>query len=45
MFRFSCTKLGQWAIGYVADDHRIYQTIPHNKSLIQSLVDGSSKGL
>jgi hypothetical protein len=30
--------LGQWAIGYVAPDGKIYQTIPQNKSLIQSLV-------
>jgi E3 ubiquitin-protein ligase CBL len=36
--------LGQWAIGYVAPDGKIYQTIPQNKSLIQSLVDGSREG-
>lgn len=41
VFRLSCTRLGQWAIGYVAPDGKIYQTIPQNKSLIQSLVDGS----
>uniref|UniRef100_A0A914D0M0 E3 ubiquitin-protein ligase CBL n=1 Tax=Acrobeloides nanus TaxID=290746 RepID=A0A914D0M0_9BILA len=41
VFRLSCTRLGQWAIGYVAPDAKIYQTIPQNKSLIQSLVDGS----
>uniref|UniRef100_A0AC34FP58 E3 ubiquitin-protein ligase CBL n=1 Tax=Panagrolaimus sp. ES5 TaxID=591445 RepID=A0AC34FP58_9BILA len=40
VFRLSCTRLGSWAIGYVAKDHKIYQTIPQNKSLIQSLVDG-----
>jgi E3 ubiquitin-protein ligase CBL len=45
VFRLSCTKLGQWAIGYVAPDKKIYQTIPQNKSLIQSLVDGSREGL
>jgi len=45
VFRLSCTKLGQWAIGYVAPDKKIYQTIPANKSLIQSLVDGSREGL
>jgi len=38
VFRLSCTRLGQWAIGYVAPDKKIYQTIPQNKSLIQSLV-------
>ncbi|KAH7732177.1 E3 ubiquitin-protein ligase CBL-B [Aphelenchoides avenae] len=40
VFRLSCTRLGQWAIGYVAPDGKIYQTIPQNRSLIQSLVDG-----
>ncbi|KAL3125425.1 hypothetical protein niasHT_009874 [Heterodera trifolii] len=44
LFRLSCTRLGQWAIGYVAPDGKIYQTIPQNKSLIQSLVDGSREG-
>jgi len=44
VFRLSCTKLGQWAIGYVAKDHKIYQTIPSNKSLVQSLVDGAKDG-
>uniref|UniRef100_A0A914LDN7 E3 ubiquitin-protein ligase CBL n=1 Tax=Meloidogyne incognita TaxID=6306 RepID=A0A914LDN7_MELIC len=44
VFRLSCTRLGQWAIGYVAPDKKIYQTIPQNKSLIQSLVDGSREG-
>jgi E3 ubiquitin-protein ligase CBL len=44
VFRLSCTRLGQWAIGYVAKDHKIYQTIPQNKSLIQSLVDGYKDG-
>uniref|UniRef100_A0A1I8BLQ3 E3 ubiquitin-protein ligase CBL n=1 Tax=Meloidogyne hapla TaxID=6305 RepID=A0A1I8BLQ3_MELHA len=44
VFRLSCTRLGQWAIGYVAPDGKIYQTIPQNKSLIQSLVDGSREG-
>uniref|UniRef100_A0A0N4U507 E3 ubiquitin-protein ligase CBL n=1 Tax=Dracunculus medinensis TaxID=318479 RepID=A0A0N4U507_DRAME len=44
VFRLSCTRLGQWAIGYVAPDGKIYQTIPQNKSLIQALVDGSREG-
>ncbi|KAI1725915.1 prokaryotic RING finger family 4 domain-containing protein [Ditylenchus destructor] len=44
VFRLSCTKLGQWAIGYVAPDRKIYQTIPQSKSLIQSLVDGNREG-
>ncbi|VDO12417.1 unnamed protein product [Brugia timori] len=44
VFRLSCTRLGQWAVGYVAPDGKIYQTIPQNKSLIQALVDGSREG-
>ncbi|KAK0402989.1 hypothetical protein QR680_016655 [Steinernema hermaphroditum] len=44
VFRLSCTRLGQWAIGYVAPDGKIYQTIPQNKSLIQALVDGNREG-
>lgn len=45
VFRLSCTRLGQWAIGYVGKDKKIYQTIPTNKSLVQSLVDGAKEGL
>ncbi|CAB3400653.1 unnamed protein product [Caenorhabditis bovis] len=44
IFRLSCTRPGQWAIGYVAPDGRIYQTIPQNKSLIQALFEGSNEG-
>ncbi|VDD86511.1 unnamed protein product [Enterobius vermicularis] len=44
VFRLSCTRLGQWAVGYVAPDGKIYQTIPQNKSLIQALVDGWKEG-
>ena len=40
MFRLSCTRLGQWAIGYVTTDGSILQTIPQNKSLCQALLDG-----
>ena len=43
LFRLSCTKLGQWAIGYVTQDHKILQTIP--QSLIQALIDGQKQGL
>lgn len=43
MFRLSCTKLGQWAIGYVTQEHKILQTIP--QSLIQALIDGAKQGL
>lgn len=53
VFRLSCTRLGQWAIGYVTADGEILQTIPQNKSLCQALLDGyryviffvTSKGL
>ncbi|GMR60236.1 hypothetical protein PMAYCL1PPCAC_30431, partial [Pristionchus mayeri] len=44
VFRMSCTRLGQWAIGYVAPDGKIYQTIPQNKSLIQALHEGGKEG-
>ncbi|KAK6031522.1 CBL proto-oncogene, SH2-like domain protein, partial [Ostertagia ostertagi] len=44
VFRLSCTRPGQWAIGYVAPDGRIFQTIPQNKSLIQALYEGSKEG-
>lgn len=40
VFRLSCTRLGQWAIGYVTSDGEILQTIPQNKSLCQALLDG-----
>jgi E3 ubiquitin-protein ligase CBL len=43
LFRLSCTKLGQWAIGYVTTDHKILQTIP--QSLIQALIDGQKQSL
>ncbi|CAD7670757.1 unnamed protein product [Nyctereutes procyonoides] len=39
-----CTRLGQWAIGYVTGDGNILQTIPHNKPLFQALIDGSREG-
>ncbi|KAE8625167.1 hypothetical protein XENTR_v10006180 [Xenopus tropicalis] len=44
IFRLSCTRLGQWAIGYVTADGNILQTIPHNKPLFQALIDGSREG-
>ncbi|CEF59378.1 E3 ubiquitin-protein ligase CBL-B [Strongyloides ratti] len=44
VFRLSCTRLGHWAIGYVAPDGKIYQTIPNNKSLVKALVDGYREG-
>uniref|UniRef100_A0A0A9XHZ0 E3 ubiquitin-protein ligase CBL n=1 Tax=Lygus hesperus TaxID=30085 RepID=A0A0A9XHZ0_LYGHE len=44
VFRLSCTRLGQWAIGYVTADGDILQTIPQNKSLCQALLDGHREG-
>uniref|UniRef100_A0A8C5E286 E3 ubiquitin-protein ligase CBL n=1 Tax=Gouania willdenowi TaxID=441366 RepID=A0A8C5E286_GOUWI len=44
IFRLSCTRLGQWAIGYVTADGNILQTIPHNKPLFQALIDGYREG-
>ncbi|XP_075764077.1 E3 ubiquitin-protein ligase CBL-B isoform X3 [Pelodiscus sinensis] len=44
IFRLSCTRLGQWAIGYVTGDGNILQTIPHNKPLFQALIDGGREG-
>lgn len=35
--------MGQWAIGYVTEDHKILQTIP--QSLIQALIDGQKQGM
>lgn len=43
-FSLSCTRLGQWAIGYVTPDGNILQTIPQNKSLCQALLDGYREG-
>ncbi|XP_066127949.1 E3 ubiquitin-protein ligase CBL-C isoform X1 [Saccopteryx bilineata] len=44
IFRPSCTRLGQWAIGYVTSDGSILQTIPQNKPLFQALLEGQKKG-
>ncbi|KJE92220.1 E3 ubiquitin-protein ligase CBL-B-A [Capsaspora owczarzaki ATCC 30864] len=44
VFRLSCTRLGQWAIGYVNAEKKVVQTIPNTKSLYQALIDGSVDG-
>lgn len=44
VYRLSCTKLGQWAIGYITQDLRILQTIIQNKSLARALIDGERDG-
>ncbi|KAI0987369.1 hypothetical protein GJ496_001678 [Pomphorhynchus laevis] len=40
VFRQSCTRPGQWAIGYVTKEKKILQTIPQSRSLIQALYEG-----
>jgi E3 ubiquitin-protein ligase CBL len=44
VFRLSCTRLGQWAIGFVTKENVIVQTIPQSKSLYQALIDGAEQG-
>nr|KAF6285335.1 Cbl proto-oncogene C [Myotis myotis] len=44
IFRPSCTRLGQWAIGHVSSDGSILQTIPHNKPLFKALLEGQKEG-
>lgn len=39
VFRLSCTRLGQWAIGYVTEERQILQTIVQNISLSQALTE------
>ncbi|XP_071460363.1 E3 ubiquitin-protein ligase CBL-C [Marmota flaviventris] len=45
IFRPSCTRLGQWAIGYVSSDGSILQTIPSNRPLFQVLLEGQKGGI
>ncbi|XP_031431893.1 E3 ubiquitin-protein ligase CBL-C isoform X2 [Clupea harengus] len=44
IFRLSCTRMGQWAIGHVAHDGSIVQTIPQNTPLYQALLQGFREG-
>ncbi|CAL8258694.1 unnamed protein product [Boreogadus saida] len=44
IFRLSCTKMGQWAIGHVTKEGDIIQTIPQNTPLYQALVKGFKAG-
>ncbi|XP_006142212.1 E3 ubiquitin-protein ligase CBL-C [Tupaia chinensis] len=44
IFRPSCTRPGQWAIGYVNSDGSILQTIPSNKPLFHVLLEGQKNG-
>ncbi|XP_034409214.1 E3 ubiquitin-protein ligase CBL-C isoform X2 [Cyclopterus lumpus] len=40
IFRLSCTRMGQWAIGHVTSEGDIIQTIPQNTPLYQALIQG-----
>ncbi|CAL8289938.1 unnamed protein product [Merluccius merluccius] len=44
IFRLSCTKMGQWAIGHVTKEGDIIQTIPQNTPLYQALIKGFKAG-
>eukprot|EP00063_Salmo_salar_P082207 XP_014057042.1 PREDICTED: E3 ubiquitin-protein ligase CBL-like [Salmo salar] len=44
IFRLSCTRMGQWAIGHVTGDGGIVQTIPQNTPLYQALIQGFREG-
>ncbi|KAM7059009.1 E3 ubiquitin-protein ligase CBL-C [Molossus nigricans] len=44
IFRPSCTRPGQWAIGHVTSDGNIRQTIPQNKTLCKALLEGQKEG-
>ncbi|KAJ8287701.1 hypothetical protein COCON_G00003600 [Conger conger] len=44
IFRLSCTHMGQWAIGHVAGNGAIVQTIPQNAPLYQALIKGFREG-
>ncbi|XP_053289481.1 E3 ubiquitin-protein ligase CBL-C isoform X1 [Pleuronectes platessa] len=40
IFRLSCTRMGQWAIGHVTTEGSIVQTIPENTPLYLALIEG-----
>ncbi|XP_062311425.1 E3 ubiquitin-protein ligase CBL-C isoform X2 [Osmerus eperlanus] len=44
IFRLSCTRMGQWAIGHVTNNRGIIQTIPENTPLYQALIQGFREG-
>ncbi|XP_060778119.1 E3 ubiquitin-protein ligase CBL-C isoform X2 [Neoarius graeffei] len=44
IFRLSCTRMGQWAIGYVSHNCSILQTISENTPLYQALIQGFKQG-
>ncbi|XP_049587639.1 E3 ubiquitin-protein ligase CBL-C isoform X1 [Syngnathus scovelli] len=44
IFRLSCTRMGQWAIGHVTSEGDIVQTILENTPLYLALLQGHSQG-
>ncbi|XP_044064695.1 E3 ubiquitin-protein ligase CBL-C isoform X2 [Siniperca chuatsi] len=44
IFRLSCTRMGQWAIGHVTTEGSIVQTIPQNTPIYQALIQGFKEG-
>ncbi|XP_005463985.1 E3 ubiquitin-protein ligase CBL-C isoform X1 [Oreochromis niloticus] len=44
IFRLSCTKMGEWAIGHVTFNGSIIQTIPEDIPLYQALIQGFNQG-
>ncbi|XP_075907121.1 E3 ubiquitin-protein ligase CBL-C isoform X2 [Nelusetta ayraudi] len=44
IFRLSCTRMGQWAIGHVTPEGNVVQTIPQNKPLYLALIQGFREG-
>ncbi|KAM6910438.1 E3 ubiquitin-protein ligase CBL-C [Xenentodon cancila] len=44
IFRPSCTRMGQWAIGHVTVEGDVVQTIPQNMVLHQALIQGFAEG-
>nr|XP_020445856.1 E3 ubiquitin-protein ligase CBL-like isoform X2 [Monopterus albus] len=44
IFRLSCTRMGQWAIGHVTTEGGIIQTISENAPLYQTLIQGFKEG-
>ncbi|XP_029360169.1 E3 ubiquitin-protein ligase CBL-C [Echeneis naucrates] len=44
IFRLSCTRMGQWAIGHVTVEGDIIQTIPQDTPLYQALIEGFREG-
>ncbi|XP_054478217.1 E3 ubiquitin-protein ligase CBL-C isoform X3 [Anoplopoma fimbria] len=44
IFRLSCTRMGQWAIGHVTSEGGVVQTIPENTPLYKALIQGFKEG-